>query len=106
MQAPDLARFRNLLTERLALLEGRLNEFEHELDQPHSADDEERATEREGDEVMESLGQSGLLEIEQIKAALERFDKETFGVCAGCGEAISMQRLETIPHAARCRHCA
>ena len=58
------------------------------------------------DEVMESLGQSGLLEIEQIKAALERFDKDTFGICAGCGESISLQRLETIPHAARCRHCA
>ena len=66
----DTAAMKRRLTRRLAELEGRLHDIEHELDEPMPADFEERATEREGDEVLESLGNAGLIEIRQITAAL------------------------------------
>ncbi len=94
------------LQSRLNELDTRLLGIEHDLDEPADSNFEERATEREGDEVLESLGQSGLSEIKQIRAALGRIEAGTFGVCVACGEDISVERLDTVPHAARCRHCA
>jgi RNA polymerase-binding transcription factor DksA len=102
----DTAACKNRLTRRLAELEGRLHDIEDELDEPAAADFEERATEREGDEVLESLGQAGLTEIRQIRAALARIEAGTYGVCAECGEEISTERLEVVPHAMTCRRCA
>lgn len=102
----DTSAFRKRLQDRLDELEARLTGIEHDLDEPGDPNFEDRATEREGDEVLESLGQSGLSEIKQIQAALVRIEEGTFGICVACGEDISDERLETIPHAARCRHCA
>lgn len=100
------ARFEPRLRERLAELERRLRSIEQDLDQPGNPDDEERALEREGDEVQEDLGRAGLEEIRMIRAALDRIAKGEFGYCVACGEQIAEARLEIVPHAARCRHCA
>ena len=102
----DVKHFRQRLTERLHELEARLTSIEQDLEAPADPNFEERATEREGDEVLESLGQSGLSEIRQIQAALARIEDGSFGVCVACGEDISRERLDTVPHAARCRDCA
>ena len=102
----DVNAYKARLIARLEELDTRLVEIEHDLDEPATQDIEDRATEREGDEVLESLGQSGLSEIKQIQAALDRIEAGTFGVCVACGEDISPERLDTVPHAARCRHCA
>lgn len=106
MQTSEIIRYRRMLGQRLAKLENRLDELETALDAPAPADFEERATEREGDEVMERLGQSGLAETDQIKAALHRIEDGSFGICAGCGETISIERLDILPHTPRCRKCA
>ena len=100
---PD--QFADRLRKRRDYLNRALHDIEDTLDQPPSKDFEDRATERESDEVMESLGNSGLAEIRQIDAALARIDDGTFGVCVACGEDISPERLEIVPHAARCRKC-
>lgn len=102
----DVASFKTLLTSRKTELEARLNVIEHELDAPMSADVEERATEREGDEALEDLGNAGLKELKMIGAALDRIEKGTFGVCAKCGEDISEERLHAVPYAPLCRDCA
>ena len=102
----DLGRFEDRLRSRLGDLNARLSGVEAELDQPGDADSEERATEREGDEVLESLGNAGLLEIRMIHAALGRISDGTFGECVACGEPISEERLDAVPHAARCKRCA
>lgn len=106
MQADKVAHYHGKLKARLAELEGRLDGLETALDAPAPADDAERAIEREGDEVMEQLGQAGLIEIEQIKAALVRIEDKTYGTCAGCGEPISLERLDVLPHTPLCRECA
>jgi DnaK suppressor protein len=38
--------------------------------------------------------------------AIQRFDEGTYGTCLNCEEWIPLQRLESIPHAVRCVHCA
>ena len=102
----DTQHFKELLSARKAYLESSLEEIETTLDTEPSKDFEERATEREGDEVMESLGNAELLELRQVNAALARIDKGEFGVCAACGEDISPARLEIVPHTQKCRNCA
>lgn len=94
------------LKNRKAWLEASLNKIERTLDTEPSKDFEDRATEREDDEVLEHLGKSELIELKQVIAALERVKAGTFGVCVACGDTVSEDRLTVIPHAARCRKCA
>tara|TARA_R110001599_G_scaffold328016_2_gene541205 strand:- start:236 stop:559 length:324 start_codon:yes stop_codon:yes gene_type:complete len=94
-----------LLTRRDELNK-RLRSIEHDLEQPMNADIEERSVEREDDEVLESLGQSGLQELKAIDAALARIKDGTYGICVECGEPISPERLAVVPTAALCHSCA
>lgn len=106
LTAEEIAAAKATLEKRLHELEHRLDDIEHDLDAPAPKDFEERATEREGDEVLESLGGAGLSEIRMIRAALQRVEDGVYGECVACGEAISPERLAVVPHAARCQKCA
>lgn len=103
---PDYKPFETMLREREDYLARTLERLERELEEPASKDDEERATEREGDEVLESLGSASATELRAVRAALKRLEAGTYGECANCGEEIAVKRLEIIPHAARCANCA
>ncbi len=103
---PDLAMRRAQLEERLEFLDARLRELDAELDSHQSKDWEELATEREGDETLERLGQSGQAEMAQIRAALARMDAGTYGECVTCGDTISDERLDLLPFTPFCRKCA
>ncbi|MCR8550288.1 TraR/DksA family transcriptional regulator [Salipiger sp. P9] len=92
--------------KRLEELGARLEGIEDSLDAPRPKDWEESAVEREGDEVLESLGASGQAEIARIKAALQRMDEGEYGYCLNCGDAISEARLEVLPEAPLCAACA
>ncbi len=94
------------LLKRLRDLGVRLEAIEHHLDAPHSKDWAELATEREDDEVMERLGQSGQAEIDRIMHALDRMAEGTYGICVSCGETISDARLAVLPETPLCRTCA
>ena len=94
------------LVARMEELNERLHGIEQQLHQPADADVEERAVEREDDEMLERLGLTGQEEIRRITAALDRIENGTFGICAACGEEISPERLAVVPFAARCRNCA
>ncbi len=102
----DANHYETVLRARLAELDERLHDVEDALDERPNPDAEERATERESDEMLESLGTAGLAEIRMIEAALKRIEDGTFGICVNCGEAISAERLDAVPHAPRCRNCA
>lgn len=97
--------FENLLNSRKRELSLRLSKIETDLDQPGNQDSQERASEREGDEVLESLGQAGLAELRAIDAALKRMTAGTYGICVRCGGPISPERLKIVPHAALCQEC-
>ncbi len=102
----NVEHWRKRLTKRLNELEARLGKIEHDLDETPSPDFEERASERENDEVLEGLGSSDLAEIRMIRAALDRMDEGEYGYCVTCGEPIAEERLEIVPHAAKCARCA
>ncbi|MEL6318093.1 MAG: TraR/DksA family transcriptional regulator [Pseudomonadota bacterium] len=101
----DVAHYKAALLAREAELEHRLDDIEDALDETPPQDWEDRATEREGDEVLEGLGGAGLIELRQIKAALGRIEAGEYGYCVNCGEEISAERLSAMPQAARCRNC-
>ncbi|MBL4726799.1 MAG: TraR/DksA family transcriptional regulator [Rhizobiaceae bacterium] len=103
---PTINERKQQLTKRLGELEARLNGIETELDQPMSQDWEDRSAEREGDEVLESMGNSGLDEIAMINAALERIENGAYGQCVQCDETIVDARLDLLPHTHLCRNCA
>lgn len=97
---------RRAMLARLAELDARLHEIEEELDSHQSRDWEELATERETDEVLERMGTAGQQEIARIKAALQRMEEGTYGICLECGEPIAHERLRLVPFAPLCARCA
>lgn len=66
----------------------------------------EQATERENDEVLESLGNSSEQELLQINDALKRIDSGGYFSCSICGQEIPSSRLELLPFSSRCVSCA
>tara|TARA_Y100001960_G_C14006350_1_gene509246 strand:- start:67 stop:396 length:330 start_codon:yes stop_codon:yes gene_type:complete len=102
----DVTKFKELLEARLFLLINKLSEIDGDLKEHGTeADFGERATEIAGDEVLEGLGVQGLKEAQQIKAALQRIEDNSFGFCVQCDEAISRKRLDVLPHTPLCINC-
>ncbi len=66
----------------------------------------EQATERENDEVLESLGNSSEQELLMINNALKRIDAGEYFSCITCGEDIPAERLELLPFTTQCVSCA
>lgn len=99
-------KYRRMLMSRLAELDARLHQIESELDEPPSKDWEELAVEREDEEVLVQLGQSGQEEIVRIRAALKRIRDGKFGICAQCGDVIPPERLQVLPDTPLCGSCA
>lgn len=97
--------FKAVLVNRKGELSARLRGIESELSVPHP-DDDDRATAREDTEVLESLGEQGLVELRSIDQALHRIDHGNYGICVGCGDPVSHERLHAIPHTALCSGCA
>ena len=97
---------RKQLETRLATLDEKLRQIEAELESHQSRDWEERATEREDDEVLESEGRAGLAEIAAIRAALDRIEDGSYGHCLKCGDEIADARLDLLPAAPLCAECA
>lgn len=98
---------RQQLEQRRAELDSHMRRIEAELDS-HSAtrDWEDMATEREEDEVLESMGRADLQETRMIDAALRRIDAGEYGHCVKCGDVISEERLDLLPYTPFCRICA
>lgn len=94
------------LKERLDFLTQRLERIETHMEKPPEQDWEDRAQEAEMDEVLDGLGTSGTQEIEAIRAALARIEGGSYGICVRCGEDISEERLDAVPHTPLCRVCA
>lgn len=101
----DVEKQKARLLARKAELESRLLRIEGELDEPMSPDNDERAVERQDDEVLEAMGEAGLAELRGIDAALDRISHGRYGICARCGEDIAEARLDAVPHAALCQAC-
>jgi DnaK suppressor protein len=102
----DMSTIREQLESTLQMLLSRVENIDNRLRQPGEADWEEQATQRENDEVLESLDKQTAEEVEQIRQALRRMDDGKYGKCIRCGEAIARERLEALPYATSCIKCA
>jgi RNA polymerase-binding transcription factor DksA len=66
------------------------------------ADDAALAVEREKDQAL----RRGLTSVlSDIRGALSKLERGTYGRCDSCGELISPQRLRALPHASLCITC-
>ena len=100
---------RQQLETLLAQLEQRLNKVERDRRRETTAleqDWEEQAITRQNDEVLDGLEVEGTQQVAAIRAALQRLEEGTYGLCVTCGEPIAAARLEALPHAVQCIACA
>lgn len=56
--------------------------------------------------VTEALRRQRQAELQRLESALQQIDKEGFGICHDCEEAIPLPRLIARPGARRCVACA
>ncbi|MCW1919335.1 TraR/DksA C4-type zinc finger protein [Rhodobacter sp. KR11] len=94
------------LLARAEALKARARGIEAELTSHNTPDWEELATEREGDEVLEGMGQEAAQELRAIAAALTRIEGGDYGLCQVCGAPISEARLDIVPFTPFCKDCA
>lgn len=90
-------------------IEGRLNKIDQDILHTNGApnpDSGEQAIERENDDVLDALGSIARSELEQINAALERIERNEYGICEVCKKLIAKERLEAIPFTEHCIDCA
>lgn len=55
---------------------------------------------------VEALATSLKESLDEVETALNKLDTGSFGTCEGCGQPISMARLEAKPAARYCIECA
>lgn len=94
------------LEHRLDVLLRRVGDIAGDLRRPADRDWQERATENENDEVLETLDLSVRSEVAQLRAAIRRLDAGVYGRCATCGEPIAPARLAAMPSTTTCVGCA
>lgn len=102
----DWSQHSQRLTERKRELSRDVLKIEDRLDDERSKNFEDRATERQGDDVLQALGTHDVGEIRQIEAALDRIANGTYGACVICGDPIAEKRLEALPATPFCATCA
>ncbi|WP_375480119.1 TraR/DksA family transcriptional regulator [uncultured Jatrophihabitans sp.] len=56
-------------------------------------------------EVSRSLIDGAQAALRDVHEALERMADGNFGACVGCGGRLERERLEILPHVARCMPC-
>ena len=95
------------LKARLKTLVERAEVIEDDLRHPLDDDLEEQAQDLADDEALIGVDEVLRQEIGQVRAALFRIEKGTYGTCATCGEDIGIERLKARPIATRCiKHAA
>ncbi len=102
---PDYFRNRLLALKKEASerLEAIRKDIRHE-DIPK--DWEDRASETENDETLESLMLLTERELAQINDALARIEEGSYFTCSECGAPIPEERLELLPFTTLCVNCA
>ncbi len=104
---PDTAHFKARLLQLKQAHSARIKAIDQDIrHEGMTADWSEQATERENDEVLESLGVTTEQELAQINLALKRIESGEYFYCIECGEEIPEARLELLPFSTLCVRCA
>ena len=103
----DTNHYRQILLDLKREVSSRIDSIDRDIrHEGMSADWSEQASERENDEVLESLGNSSEQELSMIKFAIMRIDEGNYFRCAECGDDIPLARLDLLPFTAHCVNCA
>lgn len=103
----DESRFRQVLLDMKNERTRRIRSIDKNIrHEGMSADWSEQASERENDEVLESLGSNSEKELQMIKYALKRIEDGSYFQCDRCGAEIPEARLELLPFTPHCVDCA
>jgi DnaK suppressor protein len=104
MKTIELQQFRKTLTIRKAeLTDGRTNREAIAIET--TADELDRIQQaQERDFAMGAIDRDSL-RLREIRAALERIDNGSFGICLNCEEEIAPKRLAAVPWTALCIVC-
>lgn len=94
------------LETRLEQILGRIGRIEGDLRRTPDRDWTEQASLQENDEVLEGLDDLERAEAVTIRKTLRRIESGDYGVCARCGRPIDQKRLDAVPTADTCIHCA
>ena len=117
MKKQDLERFEKMLSARRTELLGDIDHLRENTQNAtqteasgdlsthahHMADQGTDANEREKSFYLAS--KSGKF-LRHLDNALLRIADGSYGTCVACDEPISEERLDAVPHAARCKRCA
>ena len=103
----DTNRFKKILLDLKQKLNRRIDEIDQDIrHEGMSADWSEQASERENDEVLETLGNTSEQDLQMINYALLRIENGTYFLCDECGSEIPEARLELLPFTPYCVDCA
>lgn len=103
----DTNDYKQVLLDMKQHITDRINAIDRDIrHEGMTADWSEQASERENDEVLESLGNSSELELLKINYALKRIEDGSYFQCDECGADIPPARLELLPFTAHCVDCA
>ncbi|MDO8655577.1 MAG: TraR/DksA C4-type zinc finger protein [bacterium] len=116
MDTELLNELRGALEKERVLLEQELSDFAKkdakvpgDWDSSHprvaEGNEEEAADEVEEYESNISIEQELELKLKEVKAALDRMEKGTYGTCEKCGSQIRKERLFAVPSARTCEQC-
>lgn len=104
---PNPEHFKQKLLELKDDITKRINAIDKDIKhEDMSSNWTEQATERENDEVLESLGNASANELLMINHALKKIDTGEYFSCSICGEDIPPARLELLPFTTHCINCA
>ena len=66
----------------------------------------EQVVDRQNDDVLLNLKAEAEEELAQIEKALLKLERDVYGQCEKCNQAISTERLAALPYTAYCKQCA
>jgi RNA polymerase-binding transcription factor DksA len=102
LPAHDVARLGRRLREQMERSEAQLVELESVLTDMVRGND----TIQEDQDTARRMVDAIRDDVRHIRGALTRVANGTYGLCAICGTAIPLERLEAIPTVAHCARCA
>ena len=101
----NVAHFERTLQEKERELLARMGKHEsaaRDSSAPEAGDRMDHVVSSEAAEEQFQLPSSDWQVLEQVREALQRIDKGTYGICIDCGRQIEAARLEAIPWTPYC----
>jgi RNA polymerase-binding protein DksA len=80
-------------------------DFHEMIEHQEVGDIGDEVSQTQDKQILETIGSQTALTLQKIEAALTRLEGGVYGICVGCGRAISEERLEAIPEAPFCIDC-